>query len=958
MSITNKKNIKEKMLFWDNYKGLLIFLVVFGHFTWEYYSCSSYVAYITKAIYLFHMPMFIFISGYLSKSENSKSLKSVNKLLLFYVIFNTLMMLYLFIFENGNVNFVNSYNSYWYLIAIVLMRITVEKIKNIKYILPISIIISLLAGYYSWGITGIQKTLALYPMFLLGYNFDAKKLKKIVSNVSLKKIIIGIISLVIFLLMLFWLVKYGNYSTNMLVFGKYQNSFDFIQRIGILLISVVGIISAMHLIPNKKLPLITKWGQNSLYVYVTHRVITLIVEDILLKNNYTRIYFIYFFIITIVILIIFSSNIIKNIIDNFINRIDFIYNKNPKFLIKNVLVVFMMLLLLVPVKNFYHYSKKNYFLNNEVNKLEEYNPEVLENNLIRISYVGDLILLKDQVKYSKNNGKYNFDYMFKYAKKYLESADYAIGVYEGPSAGGNKYSTSNYGDGIKLYLNYPDEFATAVKNSGIDLVTTANNHMLDFGYDGAIRTLDVLEKEGIEYVGTYKNEKEKNEIKIIEVEGVKIAVLSYASGSNYYSSEYFFKTNPSFSKIIVKENNKYFEESKKMVINDLKKAKELNPDLILVMAHMGTQFKHSTNAMQNTWNKIFVENGADIVLGDHAHATEPIEYMGDSIIVNCPGNFANSYVKYDGDATSIVNIYIDKNTKDIKYSSIIPMMTQKISKGKYRAVPIYDIFTNDTLKSTLTNKELERSKEINKIVTKSMIGEEIPVEIISKEYFLYKEKPTISIDETDRNTELFKILNSSKSIAFLGDSVTEGTKNSYYPWYEPITNELNKNIKIYNNSKGSYTIKNLYNNRKNEISKINAEIFVIAIGANDIRYRNKSSAMTSKEYIEYMNKFIELIRKNNDNSKIIILEPWLSLDYDLNSKVELKEKQKLYSEYSDALKESYSKDESIILINQNNYISNHFKYNNASWYLNDFIHPNKKEGIILYSKAVLNSYIK
>ena len=56
-------------------------------------------------------------------------------------------------------------------------------------------------------------------------------------------------------------------------------------------------------------------------------------------------------------------------------------------------------------------------------------------------------------------------------------------------------------------LNFPDEFASAVKKSGIDLVSTANNHLLDKGKEGALRTLDVLDNVGLEHTGSYRNQK-------------------------------------------------------------------------------------------------------------------------------------------------------------------------------------------------------------------------------------------------------------------------------------------------------------------------------------------------------------------------------------------------------------------------------------------------------------------
>lgn len=95
-----------------------------------------------------------------------------------------------------------------------------------------------------------------------------------------------------------------------------------------------------------------------------------------------------------------------------------------------------------------------------------------------------------------------------------------------------------YHDGKELYLNFPDEFASAVKDAGFDLVTTANNHLLDRGSDGALRTLDVLDNIGLDHTGSYRSIEEKNNsrVKLVTVEGIKFAVLSYTCGINNYIS--------------------------------------------------------------------------------------------------------------------------------------------------------------------------------------------------------------------------------------------------------------------------------------------------------------------------------------------------------------------------------------------------------------------------------------
>lgn len=614
---------------------------------------------------------------------------------------------------------------------------------------------------------------------------------------------------------------------------------------------------------------------------------------------------------------------------------------------KNLLTIFIIsLILIVGFLLLLH----NYEKNDENGTNEQVNLD----NTIKISYVGDLILLKDQVISSKINDGYDFDYMFRYAKRCFDSSDYTIGVLEGPSVDNKDYSTSNFDDGIKLYLNYPTDFIKAIKNAGIDFVTTANNHMLDVGLDSALETLDNLEKYEMAYTGTYRNEEEYHNVKIVEVKGIKIALLAYSYGSNYIEESYFFEEQPYFSKMIVDKSSPYFEKSKKIVIQDLKKARE-NADIIIVMPHMGTQFMHTTNSMQDRWNKIFAENGADIILGDHSHATQNIEYIGDTLVVNCPGNFANSYISFDGDATSIVNVYIDKETKKVVTSSIIPMITYEISKNKFSALPIYDIYMDDHLKDFVRVSSLNRVDQVLSIVTKSMIGKEITKDQLQKEYFVTKNKYIVDMEVSKKNSKFYHSLKNSRTVTFIGDSITEGTKNDGHPYYEPIVEDLKK-LKVFNISEGGSTVKSLYRKYYSDLQKVNSDIVVIALGCNDIRYRNENSAFTSEEYIEYMNKIIDLIIHNNSESKIFILAPWPSLDYDKLSKANLLTKNLLYEDYISSIENEYKDKENIIFINQYLYLKQFFGSNNAFEYLTDQIHPNHLSGIRLYSKAILETY--
>lgn len=179
--------------------------------------------------------------------------------------------------------------------------------------------------------------------------------------------------------------------------------------------------------------------------------------------------------------------------------------------------------------------------------------------------------------------------MFKYTNDHFKKSDLTLGVFEGPIAVGGieEYSTSNFGDGIRLYLNFPDEFAEAVKNEGINFVTTANNHLLDKGINGAMRTLDILDKYNISHIGSYRKiEKENNKIKILNIENVKIAFLAFTQNMNNYNIKTIYEKYPYLTSILPNENHEFYGKIYEEIKKDIEKAQKLGADLIAILLHM------------------------------------------------------------------------------------------------------------------------------------------------------------------------------------------------------------------------------------------------------------------------------------------------------------------------------------------------------------------------------------
>lgn len=229
----------------------------------------------------------------------------------------------------------------------------------------------------------------------------------------------------------------------------------------------------------------------------------------------------------------------------------------------------------------------------------------VRDSIIRISAVGDILcensILEDA--YDKGTQNYDFTSMFKNMSTFFADSDITVGTME-TNYTDNKYS--GYGQ-----RNSPISFAEALKNIGIDLVSISTNHSLDYGKEGLQETKRALEGIGYDVVGDNLGE---SRVKIKTIKNTKIAFLSYTYG---------FENQNSKTKEELDSANIYNSEIAK---KDLEYAKE-NADYSIIIMHWGDAYSTKPNKEQQNIAKFLVENGADMILGNHASAVQKMEVM-------------------------------------------------------------------------------------------------------------------------------------------------------------------------------------------------------------------------------------------------------------------------------------------------------------------------------------------
>lgn len=310
---------------------------------------------------------------------------------------------------------------------------------------------------------------------------------------------------------------------------------------------------------------------------------------------------------------------------------------------------------------------------------------------IHMSAFGDTMCHLTNIKNAYDASKKNYDFsnVFKNVRSYLEDADITIGNLETTFAGSSRGYT-----GYPTF-NAPEVLGQNLKDMGVDVLTTANNHCMDKGISGLVSTLDYLDKYEISHTGTARSEEEQNSILIKDVNGIKIAFLSYTYGTNGIT----IPSDKPYSVNLI---------DKELIKKHIASAKEQNVDVICVSMHWGLEYKLKPNSTQTELADFLFENGVDIILGSHPHVLEPMEKRTitledgttkDGFVIYSLGNFVSGQIYANTKSTVILDIQITKNS-DGKIS---------IDNVKYTPVYLYDKGAGAKTRTRYTLIDLEKS---------------------------------------------------------------------------------------------------------------------------------------------------------------------------------------------------------------------------------------------------------
>ncbi|MEG4027598.1 MULTISPECIES: CapA family protein [unclassified Microcoleus] len=317
--------------------------------------------------------------------------------------------------------------------------------------------------------------------------------------------------------------------------------------------------------------------------------------------------------------------------------------------------------------------------------------EIKEAKLIA---VGDIMMHSTQTRsgYDAKKKTYNFDTFFAPVKSILSTGDWVIGNLETPLAGEDAGGYTGY-----PLFNAPAQLADAAKKAGFNILTTANNHALDRGEKGVIRTVANLSDRKIAFTGTATSAAEASRTLISTKNNISLAKLAYTYGTNG---------------IPIPKGKDYLVSliDEKKIVKDIAKARKQGADIIAISLHFGDEYQRQPNTQQKQLVENLLKAGADIILGSHPHVVQPYKIFNfpgkngktrKAVAIYSMGNFISGQNKKYTDLGVILQVNIRKKftekTTEITDVKTYPTWVQRYSlnnKLNYRVLPLAKTVTD------------------------------------------------------------------------------------------------------------------------------------------------------------------------------------------------------------------------------------------------------------------------
>ncbi len=285
-----------------------------------------------------------------------------------------------------------------------------------------------------------------------------------------------------------------------------------------------------------------------------------------------------------------------------------------------------------------------------------------QNLTINLVAVGDIMLSRNvgqkMVQYQ------NYFYPFAKTAAVLQKADIVLGNLESPLLAGPPVNSPS------MIFRADPECAPALARAGFNVLSLANNHIMNQGTKGLERTLELLSANKIVGVGAGRNATQAHQAQIIERKGIKIAFLAYVYPGNPEATE-----NSTGAALMNPEQAK----------KDIAQARN-EADLVVVSMHAGSEYTRYPNETQKNFAHAVIDAGADLVIGHHPHWHQIAEQYKGKYILYSLGNFIFDQMWSEETREGVIaSIHLDK--KGVQGLEFLPVKIFDYSQPRFVALP-------------------------------------------------------------------------------------------------------------------------------------------------------------------------------------------------------------------------------------------------------------------------------
>jgi len=261
---------------------------------------------------------------------------------------------------------------------------------------------------------------------------------------------------------------------------------------------------------------------------------------------------------------------------------------------------------------------------------------------VQLVFAGDVMLGRNV---AKSISKKNRDYTFPFEKvaSVIREADVAFCNLEGP--------ISVHGERVEQRYTFKvdPKAVNGLTYAGFDVVSLANNHILDYGPTGLSETIAYVEDSGIRHIGI-SDQNQPQTPAVFESDGLRIGYLAYADPKSPFM---FPRKWRDFTTVSVRA-------SKEAIEKDIAQLKE-NVDIVVVSVHWGIEYQTEHSDRQEELGRFMIDSGADIIAGHHPHVQQEPELYNGGLIIYSMGNFVfDQWTRPATRQSRLYRVWVDK----------------------------------------------------------------------------------------------------------------------------------------------------------------------------------------------------------------------------------------------------------------------------------------------------------